>query len=195
MIGIGILLFLCIWGAVALLIANLIGKKLLKRFTKDAEDRTTGKGTLIVSLLAVLVFFAPIVDEIITYPTYYKMCQSAGKYEFALGMNAKKAFGRQYYIKFQDEKFISLFPRVSEVKWNADKFQSALVKEVNLRLIDESTYETILTSRIVVPMTSLFAIPWDGKRITWLLHSCTTENRESNELLAALQLKQVYKFE
>ena len=47
MMGLGILLFLCIWGAVALLIANLIGKKLLKRFTKDAEGKTTSKGVLI----------------------------------------------------------------------------------------------------------------------------------------------------
>lgn len=195
MMGIGILLFLCIWAAIALLVANFIGRKLLKRFTKDASGRTTSKGVVIILLLAILVFFAPIADEIIAYPTYYKMCQSAGKYEFAPGMDAKKAFGRQYYIKFDNEKLIRLFPWASEVNRAEDPPKSALVKEINLRLIDESTNEIILTSRIVVPVTSLFAIPWDGKRVTWLLHSCTTENRKSNELLADLHLKQVYKFE
>lgn len=194
MSGIFLMIFLLVWASIALLIANLISKNLLKRFTKDADGNTTAKGAIINSVLAVLVFFSPITDEIFSYPSYYKMCKDAGKYEFATGMNAKKAFGRQYYIKFDDEKLISLFPWISEVKQADDKPRSVLVKESNLRLIDESTHETIFNSRIVVPVTSLSAIPWGGKRITWLLHSCTTENKQSNDLLVGLRLKQVYKF-
>ena len=60
MIGLGVLLFLLIWAGLSLLIANLISKKLLKRFTKDDEGRTTSKGVLLILLMSVLVFFAQI---------------------------------------------------------------------------------------------------------------------------------------
>ena len=62
--------FLGIWGAIALLIANLIGKKLLKRFTKDAGGRTTSTGVVIILLLSGLVFFTPILDQLIAYPKW-----------------------------------------------------------------------------------------------------------------------------
>ena len=202
MIGIIFIVLLLIWGLIALGLSKLLWK-VISSFKKQPHLESENQGsswqaskiTLLQLLLAVFIFFLPIADEIVAYPHYYQMCQSAGKYEFAVGMDAKKAFGREYFIKFEDEKLISLFPWFHELSQEETKPKTALVKEIKLRLVDENTDETILKSMIVVPVRSLFAIPWDGKRITWLLHSCTTENKESNALLTDLRLKQVYKFE
>ena len=58
MIGLGILLILCLWAVVALMIANLIGKKLLGQFINDTEiGKSKKKSILLILLLGVLVFF------------------------------------------------------------------------------------------------------------------------------------------
>lgn len=192
MIGLGVLLFLCIWGAIAILVANLIGKKLLKRFTKDAEGRTTGEGTLIILLLSVLVFFAPIADEIISYPTYYKMCQNAGKYEFAPGMDEKKVFGREYYAT-SDYEMIKLFPSFHELSSTDDKNSGVVVQVDKAKIIDTNTGEILLVSVGFKPIRSFFAMPWDGSRFPWLLKECGKHVGKnggySQELIRKLQLK------
>jgi hypothetical protein len=196
MIGLGVLLFLCIWGAIALLIANVIGKKLLKRFTKDAEGRTTSKGVLIILVVSVLVFFAPIADEIISYPAYSKMCQDAGKYEFAPNMDEKKVFGREYRIEEEDKKLIRLFPTFQTLHPEDNSNFGVVIEITKLKLIDDNTNETLLTTRTAKPLRSFFAMPWDGKRIPWLLHECSDvlgkNGGESQKYIRSLQMRLKY---
>ena len=184
MSGIFLIIFLCIWGAVALLIANLIGKKLLKKFTKDAEDRTTGKGTLIVLLLAVLAFFAPIADEIISYPAYSKMCQGAKEYKFASGMDEKKVFGRKYKI-LSNTKRIQIFPFYRDLPPH-ERAEGGVILDVSRgAFVDAQTNEVLFHDSFVKPIRSAFAMPWDGGRIPWLLHECYP----NEEFIYKLQLK------
>jgi hypothetical protein len=185
MIGLGMLLFLCIWGAIALLIANLIGKRLLKRFTKDAETgRTTSKGALVILVLSVLVFFAPITDEIISYPSYYKMCESADKYEFAPGMDKEKVLGREYHIDLE-EKRAQIFPTYQELDPHKTPSNGVVVDISKRKIVDTNSRELLLVGTTVKAVRSFFAIPWDGGRIPWLLHGCYP----SEELIYKLQLK------
>ncbi|NOS97616.1 MAG: hypothetical protein HOP25_04010 [Methylotenera sp.] len=184
MIGLGVLLFLCIWGAVALLIASLIGKKLLKRFTKDAEGRTTSKGVLIILVLSILVFFAPIADEIISYPAYSKMCQDAGKYEFAPNMDEKKVFGREYHIDLE-EKRVQIFPTYKELELHKVPHSGVVVDVSKRKIIDTNSKELLLVGTHIKAVRSFFAMPWDGSRIPWLLHECYP----NEELIYNLQLK------
>ena len=184
MIGLGVLLFLCIWGAIALLIASLIGKKLLKKFTKDAEGRTTSKGVLIILLLAVLVFFLPISDEIISYPTYYKMCQGAKDYKFANGMDEKRVLGRNYKI-LGTTKRIQIFPFYRDLS-PYKKAESGVVVDVSSgTFVDAHTNEVLFYDEFIKPIRSAFAMPWDGGRIPWLLHECYP----NEEFIYKLQLK------
>ena len=189
MMGLGVLLFLLIWAGLSLLIANLIGKKLLKRFTKDDEGRTTSKGILLILLMSVLVFFTPIVDEIISYPRYAQMCQDVGKYEFGPGMNAKKVFGRHFYVK-PETQVIRLFPKIQTLQSDDDWHKGVVVKSTKLELIDVNTEELLLTSKDVLPISSFFALRWDNSKIPWLLQQCTANNYD---YLRSLQLKQVYR--
>jgi hypothetical protein len=198
MIGLGVLLFLCIWGAIALLIASLIGKKLLKKFTKDAEGRTTSKGVLIILVLSILVFFAPIADEIISYPSYYKMCEDGGKYEFAPGMDAKKASEREVFMS-ETYDYILLFPHFKTLltgnvpqQRNVKKDSGVIVERATIRYMDATTKELVLTYKWIDPIASFSAINWNGKEITWLLRRCdssrTTEGKLSNDFFRNLNL-------
>lgn len=113
MIGLGILLFLCIWGVIAFVIANLLCKTLFRRFTKDAETgETTNKGVLLIFLLGALVFISPILDQLIAYPKWQQLCATTGDFEWGPGMDEKRAFGREYKADFKDEEF-NIFPNVT----------------------------------------------------------------------------------
>ncbi|CAG0990221.1 hypothetical protein MTYP_02243 [Methylophilaceae bacterium] len=200
MIGIIFITALIVWALIALGLSKLLW--VIFRFFVNPSQKgievaqspwQTLRNAVLQLLLAMVIFFSPITDEIVAYPKYLEMCQEAGKYEFASSMDSKNAYGREYVMKFKDEKLVSLFPEVRELT-NNKKPNSASVKKITVHLIDANTNELILESKIVVPVSSLSAIPWDGRRIPWLLHSCTTDNKESNELLAELKLKQVYRF-
>jgi hypothetical protein len=185
MIGLGILLFLAIWAGLSLLIARLLSKKLLRRFTTDATtDNISSKGVFITLLLSVLVFFAPIADEIISYPSYYKMCEAAGKYEFALGMDEKKAFGREYHIDLE-EKRVQIFPTHKELELHKTPPSGVVVDVSKRKIIDTNSKELLLVGTHIKAVRSFFAMPWDGGRIPWLLHECYP----NEELLYKLQLK------
>ena len=186
MMGLGVLLFLLIWAGLSLLIANLIGKKLLRRFTKDAEGRTTSKGVLLILLMSVLVFLMPIADEIISYPRYAQMCESAKEYKFAKGMDEKRVFGRNYKSLGSD-KWIQIFPFYHELPPHV-KAESGVVIEVRRRtFVDADTNEILFSSDVVKPIRSAFSIPWDGGRIPWLFHGCYP----NEEFIYKLQLKQI----
>lgn len=195
MSGIFLIIFLLVWGAVAVLLGSLLSR-LIKRLTTNTQTGVpNGWQTPVKFLMIALVFFLPIADEIISYPRYYQMCQDAGKYEFAPGMDAKKVFGRYFRMEFENEKLIGLFPNYHQVTQDVRTLKSFTVKEMNVNLVDISTDEIILKSKIVVPVASFAAIPWNGERYTWLLHSCTTENEKSKKFIRALQLHQTYNFD
>lgn len=201
MIGIIFITALVVWALIALGISKLLW--VVFRFFVDTSPKTNDNGSssgqklrnaTLQLILAVIIFFLPITDEIVAYPKYSEMCQEVGKYQFGLNMDAKNAYKREYVMRFKGEKLISLFPKVQELG-NDEKPNSASVKQTTVHLIDANSNELILESKIVVPVSSQFAIPWDGRRIPWLLRSCTTNNKESNKLLADLKLKQVYRVE
>lgn len=201
MIGIIFIAALVIWALIALGLSKLLW--VIFRFFVDRSQKGNGKETssghtlrnaTLQLMLAVVIFFLPITDEIVAYPKYSEMCQEAGKYQFAPSMDARNAYKREYVMRFKGEKLISLFPKVQELG-NDKKPNTASVKKTTVHLIDANSNELILESEIVIPVSSQFAIPWDGRRIPWLLRSCTTNNKESNELLADLKLKQVYRIE
>ena len=178
------IIFLCIWGAIALLIASLIGNKLLRKFTKDAEGRTTSKGVLIILVLSVLAFCAPIADEIISYQSYYKMCEGADEYKFAPGMDEKKAFGQEYHIDLE-EKRVQIFPTYKELELHKAPHSGVVVDVSKRKIIDTNSKELLLIGTHIKAARSFFAIPWGGGRIPWLLHECYP----NEELIYKLQLK------
>lgn len=202
MSGIFLIIFLLVWGAIALLIANFIGKKLLKRITKDTEGRTTSKGASITLVLSVMVFFAPIADEIIAYPTYSKMCQGAGEFQFSSGMDEKKVFGREVY-SLRVEEYIMLFPNrqtlsKAELQSRANENKTSGVVAIKTidKKIDNKTGEEILSIKKVKPISSMFAFPdASGGRNTWILKECglfgSTKGKSNPDFYKALQLKQV----
>lgn len=193
MIGLGILFFLAIWAVLSLLIARLLSKSLLRRFITDATTgNISSKGVFVTLLLGVLVFFAPIADEIISYPSYYKMCEDGGKYKFASGMDEKKVFGREFYATSKYE-LTGLFPSFNTLSPIDDKGSGVIIQVDKTSIIDTNTGEILLKSVGFKPIHSFFAIPWDGQRIPWLLQECgkhVGKNGGYNQqLIGKLQLK------
>lgn len=193
MSGIFLIIFLLVWGAVAVLLGNWLSK-LFKRFTTNAQTGTTNLAHYpLKGLLIAVVFLLPIADEIIAYPRYYQMCEGAG-YKFALGMDAKKAFRRPYYAKSEYE-VMRLFPNSHLLSPNEDKNSGVVVELKKLKIIDTYTGEIILTSDGVKPIHSLFAIPWEDGRHPWLLHGCDEnvgKNGEKSQIFfRELQLERV----
>lgn len=172
MMGLGILLFLAVWAGLSLLIARFLSKKLLRRLTTDATTGNTScKAMFITLLLSVLVFFAPIADEIISYPHYYQICQSAKEYKFAKGMNEKNVFGRKYKI-LSSTKRIQIFPFYRDLS-SHERAESGVVVDVSRGVfVDARTNEVLFYDYFIQPIRSAFAMPWDGRRIPWLLRGC-----------------------
>jgi hypothetical protein len=62
--------------------------------------RTTNKGVFFILVLSVLVFFAPILDQLIAYPKWQQLCKTTGDFEWGPGMDEKKALFSQKFITF-----------------------------------------------------------------------------------------------
>ncbi|OQW72679.1 MAG: hypothetical protein BVN35_13515 [Proteobacteria bacterium ST_bin11] len=103
MIGIGLIVFVCIWVVIAIWIgAKLSNIKLFSKFTKNNEtgQPTTGH-FLLRCLFVALVFLLPLIDQIIAYPKWRQLCEHSEDYEFGPNMDAKKAFDREIYLRFE----------------------------------------------------------------------------------------------
>jgi hypothetical protein len=113
MIGIGLIIFVCIWGAIAISIgAKLSNIKLFSTVTKNKETgRPTLEHFLLRCLFVALVFLLPLIDQIIAYPKWRQLCEHSEDYEFGPNMDAKKAFGREVYLKFEHPEK-NIFPAV-----------------------------------------------------------------------------------
>lgn len=199
MTGIALMIFLLIWGLIALWLSKVLWR-LINSFKKQPRLENEAKASslqnsrtkLLQLALAALIFMLPVADEIISYPTYYKMCEDGGKYQFAPGMDAKKVFGREYYAT-SDYELTRLFPDFNNLLHMDDQNSGVVIQIDKTKIIDTNTGEILLESVGFKPIHSFFAIPWDGKRIPWLLQECGNhvgKNGEySQELIRKLRLK------
>lgn len=113
MMGLGILLILAIWAGLSLMISRFLSKKLLGRFTTDeTTGNTSSKGVFITLLLSVVVFFTPILDQLIAYPRWQQMCATTGDFEWGSNMDEKKAFGRDIIFVSERVTTTTIFPNI-----------------------------------------------------------------------------------
>ena len=185
MTGIGLLIFLLIWGSIAVWLGKLLSRKVFTRYTTDLTTlKSTIRGDLITFLLITFIFLLPIADEIVSYPTYYKMCEDAGNYQFAPDMDEKKVFGREYQID-SEKKRLQIFPVRKDLSLQKAPSSGVVIDISKRKIVDTKTRELLLVGTHIEAVRSFFAIPWDGGRIPWLLHGCYP----SEELIYKLQLK------
>jgi exosortase/archaeosortase len=170
---IGLLFF----GAIALwaLIALVLGVKL-------PEWLRIQRYRLACTLVfVVLVFFAPVADEVIAWPQMQVMCRDLQPLSLASGMSEEQAYGRT--VSYRDITTpVSIFP--SSV--NVDRHDGIY--------FDTKTNEPILAYHGYTPRSAFLAIPngSSGGSMTLLLQGCsgmkvgadgyTTEKYDSNGL-------------
>lgn len=202
MIGIIFITALIVWALIALGLSRLL--RVIFRFfvntsRRENEEEPSSWETLrnvgLQLLMAVVIFFLPITDEIVAYPHYYQMCETAGKYEFPPEMDEDRAYGRQYYLELGESRFIRIFPKLESIVIDGNKKHGVVVEVREARLVDVSTKEIILISNGIKPISSMFAIPWDGSRHPWLLHKCDwnigKNAEDSKKLIRSLKLKRI----
>lgn len=178
MIGIGILFFLAIWVGLSLLIALFVGKRLLRRFTTDIETaRTTNKGVFFILVLSVLVFFAPILDQLIAYPKWQQLCKTTGDFEWGSGMDEQKVFGREYFSENKTTMF-TIFPNIK-------------VEVMSSKLIDASSGELLfIQPHYHFSATAMLKVPdASGGNPAIFLPTCATYGLNGENYEKKLQLK------
>ena len=182
MMGIGILIFLIIWAGLSLLIALFISKRLLRRFTTNiGTGRATNKGILFILVLSVLVFFAPILDQLIAYPKWQQLCATTGDFEWGPGMDEKKAFGRDYYGESETTQF-TIFPNVRVYAESAKLFDA----NSDELLFMQPHYKFHASAMIKVPDAS-------GGNPAIFLPTCASYGLNGKNYEKTLQLKWVNK--
>ena len=108
MIGVGILLFLCIWALVSLFLGWLC-LKVMDSFKEplylaSESQRSTwqkSKRLLIQLVLAAVIFVLPVIDQIIAYPKWQELCATTDDFEWGPGINEKNALGREVTAKYE----------------------------------------------------------------------------------------------
>ena len=185
MTGIALIIFILIWGSIAVWLGRILSRKVFARFTTNLTTGKPSKWTGLITFLTIaFVFLLPLADEIISYPAYSKMCQGTGQYEFAPGMDDKKVYRREYQIDLE-EKRVQIFPVHKELSLQEAPSSGVIVEISKRKIVDTKTRELLLLGTNIKPVHSFFAMPWDGSRIPWLLRSCYS----SEELIYKLQLK------
>jgi hypothetical protein len=118
--------------------------------------------TIAAVVLVPLLFLLPVADELIAYPQMQALCASLKPYEFAAGMDEKKAFGRTVYHK-----------RVTaqEVIWP----KTVKVTRIFSTYVDATTKEPILIESWLVPSRGMLGISngSSGGKMTALLNQCS----------------------
>jgi hypothetical protein len=150
---IGILFFgaIAVWGGIALAIGSNLPRWLrIQRFR-----------LLWAVLFVVLVFFAPVADEIVAYPQLRMLCKDTNGFEFAPGMDAKKAYGRTVYYQEPTSRF-EIFP------------DSVTVLRAEYRYIDSTTKEVIFHEVDYGATRGWLGIPAgsSGSTMTVLIKGC-----------------------
>lgn len=117
------------------------------------------------AVLVMLIFVAPVADEIIAYPQMTALCKQDRVFELAPGMDDKKAYGRtvEQTLEISEE---ALWP--SSVK----------ITRWDLRYIDTKTKEPVLIYTRFQPKRGMLGVPngSSGGTMAALLKDCTDGN-------------------
>lgn len=150
---IGLLFFgaITIWGVVAFALGSKIPQLLgVKRHR-----------TAIGFAFALLLFVAPVADEIIAWPQMQALCASQKPFQLVSGMSIHSAHGRTVEQTLEISE-LSLWPSsVKATQWD-------------LRYVDVGTKETILEYTRFQPRRGMLGIPngSSGGQMTALLRNC-----------------------
>lgn len=151
---IGILFFgaIAVWGLIALALGIKLPKWLrIQRYRP-----------LWAAVFVMLVFFAPVADEIIAYPQLKVLCSNLPPLDFAQGMNEQKAYGRTVYYRDMYTS-ISVFP------------SSVRVDRHDGVYFDATTNEPVLAYHGYTPRKALLSVPngSSGGTMTLILYGCS----------------------
>lgn len=110
-------------------------------------------------VLAPLIFFAPVADEIIAYPQMMALCSA--RENTHLTMNEKSAYGRTVYYT-QSSEVGALWP------------PSVVIVRHQSGYLDATTKEPVLVSSWIRPARGFLGIPAgsSGTKMTLLLRAC-----------------------
>ena len=148
MSGLFFLLVLALW----FLITVWLGTKIPKWFGLTRYRKTVSV------LLVLLIFFAPVADEIIAYPQMQAMCR-AGRYELAVAEN--EAYGRMIYYTSRTTQD-TLWPH------------TVVIARREVRYIDATTKQPVVIGRGVSPVHGFLSVPGgsSGDKEPLILRNC-----------------------
>ena len=153
---IGLLFFgaIAVWGVIAIALGSKLPEWLgIKRHR-----------TALGFVFALLVFVAPVADEIIAYPQMQMLCQQVNGLELARGMDEEKAHGKSFYYA-EDNHNVTLWP--SSVK---------LLRR-DYAYINAMTKEAILQGVWFEPLRGMLGVPngSSGGQMTLILGKCDSK--------------------
>lgn len=132
MIGIGLIIFILIWGSAAVWLGKLLSRTVFVRFTTNSTTgKPSAKGDLIKFMLIAFVFLLPILDQIIAYPKWQQLCATTGDFEWGLGMNERTAVGREVTAKYEYHR-TTIFPNI-KVEYSSESIFDAKTHELIYR--------------------------------------------------------------
>ena len=118
---IGLLFFgaIAVWGVIAIALGSKLPEWLgIKRHR-----------TALGFVFALLVFVAPVADEIIAYPQMQRLCKEAHSFRFVDDMDAQKSYGRSVYYWSRSAPITTIFPSSIKVHGNEYGYFDAQTKE------------------------------------------------------------------
>jgi hypothetical protein len=135
---IGILFFgvIAIWALIALTLGIKLPKWLGIRRNQS----------LWAPVFVVLVFFAPVADEIIAYPQMQALCKQVTFFELAPGMDENKAYGRTVYYAEKTRRDTLWPPSVEILRWE-------------IAYVDAASKEPVLQVLRIEPLRGMLGVP------------------------------------
>jgi hypothetical protein len=124
---------------------------------------------MLAPVFALLVFVAPVADEIIAYPQMMALCSNLPPLGLAEGMDEKKAYGRAVY--YQDISTpIQVFP------------SSVHIDRHDAVYFDAKSHEKILSYHGYTPKKAFLAVSngSSGGTMTLILQSCSGMKADAN---------------
>jgi hypothetical protein len=138
MIGLLFLFVIGLWIVISITLGIKIPKWLgMKR---DVQVLT------LAPVFVLLIFVAPVADEIIAYPQMKALCKQVTYFELAPGMDEKSAFGRTVYYTQKTKKDSLWPPSVEILLWE-------------MAYIDAVTKEPVLHSSAIEPLRGMLGVP------------------------------------
>jgi hypothetical protein len=180
MIGIGLIIFILIWGSIAVWLGKLLSRTVFARFISNTNTgQPSAKSGLITFLLIALVFLLPILDQLIAYPKWQQMCATTGDFEWGPNMDEKKAFGREVTTKFKQTK-TTIFPNI-KIEYSTEYVYDAKTQEM---IFKKPHYQYSARAFIHLPSSS-------GDQTAPFLPPCATYGFNGDNMEKKLQLKEI----